>query len=146
MTAKEYLSKVHTYRRAIRSTQQRLDELYTMASGVKAITYDKDRVQVSPENRFEAFMAQIDEEASKMAAQIARYQREAAKRQRQIAELSKPEYSEVLELRYIETDKNGCQYTLEQSSHMMHLSFHRVAHLHGEALLEFDRKYKVSKH
>lgn len=146
MTAKEYLSKVQTYRRAIESTQLRIEELYAQASGVKAIVYDKDRVQVSPENRFEQFMVQIDAEAAKMARQIKKYQTEVQKRQDQINEIGKPEYAEVLRLRYLESEKDGTQMTLERISCIMHRSYNNVKHLHGWALQEFQKKYKLDTH
>ena len=146
MTAKEYLLKIRTYRRAIESIHQRLEELYAQASGVKAIVYDKDRVQVSPENRFEQIMVMVDAEAEKMARAILRYQQEVQKRSDQIMAMDRADYSEILRLRYLELDDDGRQMSLERIACTMHLSFYRIAHLHGEALAAFDRKYKVSKH
>ena len=144
MTAKEYLSKVHAYRKAIESTQQRIDELYVLASGVKAIVYDKDRVQVTPENQFEEFMVQIDAEVTRMTKQIRRYQNVVSKRQRQIANMGRPEYADILRLRYIETDKYGKQISLERIACIMHRSYYSVKHLHGRALQEFERRYLKS--
>lgn len=145
MTAKEYLSKIQTYRMAIESSSQRLEELYAKASGVKAIVYDKDRVQVSPENHFEQIMVQVDQEAEKMAKAILRYQKALQIRVDQIAGMDKPDHAEVLRLRYVELEKNGRMKSLEKIACVMHMSFYRVAHLHGEALQAFSRKYKVSK-
>ena len=85
MTAKEYLSKIQIYRRAIISTQLRIEELEHQASGIRAITYDRDRVQVSPENRMEDIMVRIDALTAKMARQIEKYHREVEKRVKQIA-------------------------------------------------------------
>lgn len=46
MTAKEYLSEIQKYKRIAGSMEMRMEELRTQAEGVKAITYDKDRIQV----------------------------------------------------------------------------------------------------
>lgn len=144
MTAKEYLSKIQIYRRAIMSTQLRIEELEHQASGIRAITYDRDRVQVSPENRMEDIMVKIDAQAAKMARQIEKYHREVEKREKQIAGMDRLDYAEILRLRYIELNSDGRQMTLEEISCRMHLSYFRVKHLHGEALAEFARRYKVS--
>lgn len=146
MTAKEYLSKIKIYRRAIISTQLRIEELEHQASGIRAITYDRDRVQVSPENRMEDIMVKIDAQAAKMARQIEKYHREVEKREKQIAGMDRPDYAEILRLRYIELNSDGRQMTLEEISCRMHLSYFRVKHLHGEALAAFARRYKVSTH
>ena len=119
----------------------RIEALYHDAAGVKAIVYDKDRVQVSPENRFEEIMAKIDAEARKWAAARLKYEKEVQKRVEQIAGMERAEYAEILRLRYIEIGQDGRMMSLEEISCRMHLSFYRVAHLHGEALEAFRRKY-----
>ena len=145
MTAKEYLSKIQTYRQTMQMYADRIEELYHEAAGIKAIVYDKDRVQVSPENRFEQIMAKIDAEARKWARARLRYEKEVRKRMEQVAGLERADYAEILRLRYVDISKDGRPLTLEQIACTMHLSFYRVAHLHGEALQAFDRKYNVSK-
>lgn len=146
MTAKEYLLKIQTYRKAIESYRQKIEELYVEASGVKAIVYDKDRVQTSTINRFEEVMVKVDIEAAKMARAILKYQAAVQIRTEQIANMDRADHAEILRLRYVELDDFGRQMSLEQIACIMRLSFYRVAHLHGEALQAFDRKYKVSKH
>lgn len=146
MTAKEYLSKIQIYRRAIMSTKLRIEELEHHASGVRAIVYDWDRVQVSPENRMENIMIRISAQAEKMARQIEKYHREVEKREKQIAGMDNPDYAEILRLRYIELNEYGQPMSLEEISCSMHLSYYRIRHLHGEALAAFARKYKVSTH
>ena len=141
MTAKEYLSKIQTYRRTMQSYADRIDELYHEASGLKAIVYDKDRVQVSPEQKMEKIFGQIDEVAEKYVKARLRYEQEVQKRIDQIAGMEKSDHERILRLRYIETDSNGEQITLEEIACRMHLSFYRTAHLHGEALEAFRKKY-----
>lgn len=141
MTAKEYLSKIQNYRRAVEVYSDRIEELYHDASGLKAIVYDKDHVQISPENRLEKIFERIDIEAEKYAKARAKLEAEVQKRIAQISDMDKPEHERILSLRYIETDDNGEQITLEEIAVRMHLSFYRTAHLHGEALEAFRRKY-----
>lgn len=146
MTAKEYLNKIQTYRKAIESYRDKIEELYVEASGVKAIVYDKDRVQTSTVNRFEEIMVKVDIEAAKMARAILKYQAAVQIRTEQIAGMDRADHAEILRLRYVELDDFGRQMSLEQISCIMHLSYFRVRHLHGEALAAFNKKYKVSTH
>lgn len=141
MTAKEYLSKIQTYRRTVQTYADRIEELYHDASGLKAIVYNKDRVQVSPENKLEKIFEKIDRVAEKYAKARVQYEVEVQKRVDQITGMDRPEYCEILRLRYVELEADGSMKTLEQIACMMHLSFWRTAHLHGEALEAFRRKY-----
>lgn len=141
MTAKEYLSKIQTYRQAMQVYADRIEELYHDAAGIKAIVYDKDRVQVSPENRFEQIMTKIDAEARKWAAARLKYEQEVQKRIDQISNMDRAEYSEILRLRYIEVDRDGRMMSLEEISCRMHRSYNNVKHLHGWALNAFQKKY-----
>ena len=141
MTAKEYLSKIQTYRRTVQTYADRIEELYHDASGLRAIVYDKERVQVSPENKLEKIFEKIDREAEKYAKARVRYEVEVQKRVDQISGMDRPEYCEILRLRYVELEEDGNMKTLEQIACMMHLSFWRTAHLHGEALEAFRRRY-----
>lgn len=141
MTAKEYLSKIQTYRRTVQTYADRIEELYHDASGLRAIVYDKDRVQVSPENKLEKIFEKIDREAEKYAKARVRYEVEVQKRVDQIAGMDRPEYCEILRLRYVELEADGNMKTLEQIACVMHRSYNNVKHLHGWALNAFQKKY-----
>lgn len=141
MTAKEYLLKIQTYRRAVQTYADRIEELYHDASGLKAIVYDKERVQVSPENKLEKIFEKIDREAEKYAKARLKLEVEVQKRVDQIAGMDRPEYCEILRLRYIELGKDGRMMSLEEISCRMHRSYPNVKHLHGWALNAFQKKY-----
>lgn len=141
MTAKEYLMKIQIYRRSIESIQQKIEMLYNEAAGIKAIVYDKDHVQTSPENRFEDAMIRIDAESQKWARMRIRYEREVRKRVDQISKLGNPDYSELLMLRYVDLKEDGRQRSLEEIAYRMSKSYQRIRHMHGEALEAFRRKY-----
>lgn len=140
MTAKEYLMKIQIHKRSIESIQQKIEMLYNEAVGIKAIVYDKDHVQTSPDNRFEEMMIRIDAECSKWVRMRIRYEREVRKRVNQINKLGNPDYSELLMLRYVDLE-DGRQRSLEEIAYRMHKSYPRIKHMHGEALEAFRRKY-----
>lgn len=142
MNPKQYLAKISIYRRTLRRIEMHIEELYARASGVKAVTYDGDKVQSSPENRLEKVMAEIDNEKRQWNKLHAKYERELRKRVDMIARLDHADHVEILMLRYVETDAAGRSLTFRRIADRMHLSEDRVKHLHGEALQAFGRRYK----
>lgn len=142
MTAKEYLSKIQTYRQIMQSYADRIEELYHEASGLKAIVYDKDRVQTSPEQKMEKIFAQIDTVAEKYVKARLRYEREAQKRIDQIAGLERAEYAELLHMKYVD-GMNLLQITLtmKDKDGGQRYSYDHVKHMHGWALCAFQKKY-----
>ena len=146
MTAKEYLSEISKMKKHLILKAERLAELKDQAAGIKAITYDKDRVQVTPENRMEDMLVKIADLETKYAHSIALYHAEVQKREREIYGMERPDHEEVLRLRYLETGNDGEKMRLEEIALRMHRSYNRVKHLHGEALEAFRRKYLVSKY
>ena len=113
-----------------------IEELYHEASGIKAIVYDKDRVQVSPENRFEAIMVKLDAEAAKWGKARLRYEAEVRKRTDMIAGMDILAYAKVLTLRYVDGKR------WEEIACVTNYSFRHVTRIHGKALNAFARQYK----
>ena len=144
MTAKQYLMEVHKLRRRITSLELQQEELRTKAEGLRAIVYDKDKVQTSVQNRFDTIMTELVTVQAEYAKSIAECYAAIAVREKKIAALTQPRYVDVLRMRYIEQDK-GRQLTLSQIARQMGYSFDRTAHLHREALEQFRKKYKLSK-
>lgn len=136
MTAKEYLSEIQKYKSMMQVYADRIEELYHEAAGIKAIAYDKDRVQVSPENRFEAIMVKIDVEAQKWSKARLKYETEVRKRTEQIAGLKSTQQVQVLLLRYVEGKR------WEEIACIIGYSFRHVTRLHGQALNAFTKQYK----
>lgn len=141
MTAKEYLSKIHIYRKMLLSSTERIEELYAEASGVKAIVYDKDRVQVSPENRFESVMTRIEAEADKWARLRLKYEAEVRRRETQILNMPNPAHVKVLTYRYLDLDSKGDLRRFEEIACLMNMDYGWVRHLHSRALGAFARMY-----
>lgn len=138
MTAKEYLSEIQKMRRLLHSLELRAEELRTQAEGVKAMRYDRDKVQVSPTNMMEELAPLLVEVEEEYGRQIVKYHEAVLIRIRQIEALS-AQSAELLTLRYIDG------LSLWKVSKRMHLSFDRVRHLHGIALEEFRKRWRKLK-
>ena len=141
MTAKQYLIEINKYHRICLSLQDQIDDLRTQIGGLRAITYDKDRVQVSPSNRMEELVPKLIKLEEKYTEQLIRYRTELLKRIEQIAEMDNPEHAEVLRLRYIERDADGHVLSWHKIADRMHWSYSKVTHMHGYALQAFDQKF-----
>ena len=158
MTAKEYLWQIERWKQKIEwinnsSTEkierlnQKIDMLYNQAMGMKAITYDKDRVQISPQNSLPEIIVLIDETSKEYAKAITterlKADRDIAKLQQkidlivsQIESLDDHRFVEVLRHRYL----YGKRW--EQIAIDMKYAFRHVTRLHGQALAAFTARYK----
>lgn len=143
MTAKEYLNQISVLRCRCEILERKCAELRTEAEGVKAITYDRDKVQTTADNRLERTMLRLVDLESKYVRAIAEYHAAIHTREKQIAALDKPMYAELLSLRYI----NG--YSLQQVADELHerhpdreYNEGYIRKAHGWALYEFQKKYK----
>lgn len=136
MTAKEYLQQLDTLRDEIESTNLALEKIFTEAQGIKAIVYDKDKVQVSPDNHSENFMIKLAELGEDYARMQMRYKLERDKRIAMINSLANPIHVRILRKRYIDGK------TFEEIAVALHYTYRHVTRLHGSALQEFTIKYK----
>ncbi len=141
MTAKEYLSEICKYNRIAISLAEQVDIIRNEIGGLKGIAYDKDRVQTSPSNRMEELIPKLIKAEEQYTESLIKYRMEYLKRVRQIVELGKPEYVEVLQLRYIEQDDKGHTLNWHEIADRMNWSYSKVTHLHGYALQAFAKKY-----
>lgn len=136
MTAKEYLQQLDTLRDEIESTNLALEKIFTEAQGIKAIVYDKDKVQASPDNHSENFMIKLAELGEDYARMQMRYKLERDKRIAMINSLANPIHVRILRKRYIDGK------TFEEIAVAFHYTYRHVTRLHGSALQEFTVKYK----
>lgn len=158
MTAKEYLWQIERWQRKIEwidnesvekidRLNQRIAMLYNQATGMKAITYDKDRVQISPQNSLPEIIVLIDEASKEYTKAITterlKAERDIAKLQQkidhivsQIEALDDHRFVEVLKQRYL----YGKRW--EQIAVDMKYAFRHVTRLHGQALAAFSSRYK----
>ena len=136
MTAKEYLQQLDTLRDEIESANLALEKIFTEAQGIKAIVYDKDKVQVSPDNHSENFMIKLAELGEDYARMQMRYKLERDQRIAMINSLANPIHVRILRKRYVDGK------TFEEIAVALHYTYRHVTRLHGSALQEFSAKYK----
>lgn len=140
MTAKQYLGEIHALRRRARGLKLREEELRTAAEGLRAIVYDKDKVQTSVVNRFDGIMAELLEIQSKYIKDMAMIRKTIQIREDQIASMENVRHQEILTARYIE-EIDGRQLTVRECGIRIGIKYDRARHLHGEALRAFEKKF-----
>lgn len=158
MTAKEYLWQIEKWQQKIERIDndctekierlsQKIDKLYNQATGMKAITYDKDHVQGSPQNSLPEIIVLIDEASKEYSKAITterlKAERDIAKLQQkidhivsQIEALDDHRFVEILKQRYL----YGKRW--EQIAVDMKYGFRHITRLHGQALAAFMARYK----
>ena len=140
MTAKQYLGEIHALRRRARGLKLREEELRTAAEGLRAIVYDKDKVQTSVVNRFDGIMAELMEVQTKYAKEIRMCMKMIQIREDQIAGLENERHRDILRMRYIE-EVGGRQMTVDEIRKELCITYTHASHLHADALRAFAKKY-----
>ena len=138
MTAKQYLIEINKYHRICLSLQDQIEDLRHQIGGLRAITYDKDRVQVSPSNKMEELVPKLIKLEERYTRNLIKYKAEVLKRTKQIAELPNPLHVTVLTLRYCQNKR------WEEIAAETGYTFRHITRVHGDALQAFARKYKMS--
>lgn len=137
MTAKEYLNEVNNYRRIIRSIELQIEEARHQATQIRAIVYDKDRVQTSPSaSAMDQFIMRLDELGDRYVTNLIKYRAEIDKRSKMINALPNPTHAQILRLRYI----NGLKW--KSICVEMGYTFRHTTKLHGYALQAFAEQFK----
>lgn len=142
MTAKGYLMRVIKLKSKAYSLEKKEEELRARAEGLKAVTYDKDRVQVSPADKMPEMVAELVTVQQEYADAIAECWRHIHRCEDMIGELHSAKQIEVLRWRYIE-DNNGRQYYFSEIAEKMHTdNVSSVIRLHKRAIRSFENKFK----
>lgn len=144
MKAKEYLSKVIKLKRMAESLSRKEEDLRTKAEGLKAIVYDRDKVQVSAADRMPdviADMIMVQEQMGETITECYRYIQTCENR---ISVLKSSKQIEILRWRYIE-DNNGRQYYFSEIAEKMDMQDTSAAiKLHKRALKSFAKRWGMS--
>ena len=107
-------------------------QLYSLSSP----QYDGISVQGSKDpDKFGALWAKIDAKERKISQAIDELADEKQRIMKQIDALEDERFVEILLRRYVHMEK------LEDIAREMHYSYDRMRHMHGLALLDFDRMY-----
>lgn len=140
MTAKEYLREIKKIDVAIDQKQIEYDTLKRSRTYIGGMDYSDERVQTSVDGSgFTRISDKLADLQREINDEIDQWHDMRHDRIRQIQQLSKVEYVDILFKRYVQ-----CQ-SLETIAGDLQKSYHRTCHLHGEALQEFEKKFlKVS--
>lgn len=134
MSPKEYLSQVQRWKRRYETALERIQYIRSMADGVKAIRYDKDRVQSTPEgDQMAEYMVRLEQAEGRAKRDAERYFNAFETISKQIIMISPQMYADVLWLRYIQGKK------LWDIAEELNFSYGYTKHLHGLALVEFGK-------
>ena len=133
MTAKTYLNQLRSLEATIAARKAEAERLKAERTYLQGVSYDKDRVQSSSSHnaQFEK-LADIIADTERSVVEL------AEKRHRIITEidgLEKPEYVEILQLRYLERQR------FEVIACTMGYTYSWTVQLHGIALQAFAKKY-----
>ena len=130
--AKNYLLRIRDYLAVATALEEQIEVLRTQAEGVRAILYDKDRVQTSPRNRLEEVMPKLIELEVRYQEAIIECRVELARRVSLIDSIEDPLRAKVLRMRYCE-DATWTEIATASGKSTRH-----VQREHGEALREFS--------
>lgn len=133
-SAKEYLVQLLILKKRIARAKQELAEVRELALCIGSFDYSKDPVKTSKKgDNIEKSVIKIDEAERKLSRLICEYLETAGVIRRQIERIENETFKELLLMRYADGLK------LEEISVKLGYSYNHVRHLHGLALLEFER-------
>lgn len=136
MTAKEYLDHIKRCYQTMQALYDRLVEVRTKIEGLKAITYDRERVQVSPSNKTEELIAQLVDTEDKLSKEVREHFDEVVEATKRIYSLDNERQIQVLEMRYIK----GMRWQVIADE--LDIEYRSATRLHRKALRNFERKYQ----
>ena len=136
MTAKEYLDHIKRCYQTMQALYDRLVEIRTKIEGLKAITYDRERVQVSPSNKTEELIAQLVDTEDKLSKEVREHFDEVVEATERIYSLDNERQIQVLEMRYIK----GMRWQVIADE--LDIEYRSATRLHRKALRNFERKYQ----
>lgn len=134
MKAKEYLMQIEILSVKIEQKKQRAKEYRDLALCSGGFDYSKERVQTSNlGGQIEDRIIRYISLESEITENIFMLQQMKDKITGEIHNLNNSDYIILLYKRYVE-----CK-TLGQISKDMHYSYDRIRHMHGNALMEFEK-------
>lgn len=132
--AKEYLGTIRIMDSMIANKVAERDHFREMLQSISCDAFS-ERVQTSPTNRLERGIIRLEEMDEEIDSLMNRYMDQSAVVIKQIYDLGHADYSNLLHKRYIQN------LSLRNIAKEMHVSYEWARHLHGNALVEFERKY-----
>lgn len=133
------VNDIKDFFRKIRKEQNEIAHLSAMIKNEelallpKAIVYDKDKVQVSPEDRFSEVCAKISDMQEELGRSIVRIKEKQVQAELMIRKLEDPDEREVLRWYYLTLYDNR-PLTWQQVAIRMNYYRRHVIRIHGNAL------------
>lgn len=140
MTAKEYLSQLRLINKDIEKKLGYLEELNHFVENIKTMDYSEDRVQISRAQNasFTETIEKIIDLKINISSNIKRYLDLKNIIIKQIDSINIERYKDILYFRYIDFKR------LDEIAIILNYSYDRVRHLHGEALMYFNKITNLS--
>ena len=134
MTAKAYLRSIKYLDAAINAKQRELDRLRHDAENIKAISYDKDKVQSSAPSDSTKIIDKIIDLSKEINSEIDKLIDLKAEAREKISRVYNKKFISLLTDIYI----NGI--TLEQEAEKLEVNYRTVCRWHGQALQIFRKE------
>lgn len=134
MTTKEYLQQITNHERLAQMYMRQIAALRAQMYGVKGISYEKDKVQTSPDDNMINLIAKADELTRKWMETAEQLIREKEEIVMQIGMVEHPSYRWVLTYRYVD----GMRWT-QVAAAMGLTDMRHLYRMHGRALRAFEK-------
>lgn len=137
-------NELKDFLRTIRSDQKEIAHLRQIVAELEAellpqaIRYDRDKVQVSPDEKFSTLCAKIADYEEELGKSIAELYGRKLYAEQLIKKLSDPKEREVLRYYYLTTE-NGQNLTWNQVAIRMNYFERHVKRIHGNALVNLAK-------
>ena len=140
MKAKEYLKSIRNEQKELINLKAQKDSVYfsLLPSGIR---YDRDRIQISPEDIFPDKVIRMTELTKEIDSHINYLERNKTKALRMIRKIENSKHRQVLILYYLTLNMDGLPMSWIDVAELMGYSEDRVKHIHGDALISFDLIY-----
>ena len=131
--ARQYLTRLRTERRQLADIRQSLQSAEELAHSVRAVRYDRDRVQTSPVNALEEIVIRLELMKIRHIETMATYSQHAMTTLHLLEEMANPAEAITLRLYYVD----GIPYTQLEQRHPLQYSQRHIARLMTSGLESF---------
>lgn len=136
MTAKEYLRRIRDTESDLRSAEQDYQRARDDVMNLKAIQYDKDKVNNSHIGDLSDAIAALEKYAERVNAKWDELIALRTEAEKQIEQIVDGRYREVLHRRYLQGE------SWEYIAVGLGYAYHHIHKLHGQALNEFEAVFE----
>ena len=136
MTTKEYLWQIKDMKRRVAEKQSEIDSMRNMLTSISVRT-DDERVQSSSDpDKIGSMISDILDRESELKVLVEAFLRKEKEISEQIDGMENSRQREILHWRYVE-----CLPLEKVAVNYMEISFRHATRIHGQALIEFEKKF-----